>query len=154
MLYEVITEEMRKRIYAALEEAKQLGANIENGIAAGYCFGGAAVLEFARSGVSLKGFVTFHGGLTTPEGQDYSTAKGSFLILHGSADTSVTLDDFASLGKQIEAAGITHELISYSGAPHAFTVVITSYSIHYTKLYDIFIPSAVTSVQQCFQASG
>ncbi len=115
-------EEMRKRIYAALEEAKQLGANIENGIAAGYCFGGAAVLEFARSGVSLKGFVTFHGGLTTPEGQDYSTAKGSFLILHGSADTSVTLDDFASLGKQIEAAGITHELISYSGAPHAFTV--------------------------------
>ena len=36
----------------------------------GYCFGGAAVLEFARSGADLKGFATFHGGLKTPEGQD------------------------------------------------------------------------------------
>lgn len=115
-------EEMRKRIYGALEEAKKLGANVDNGVAIGYCFGGTAVLEFARSGVDLKGFVTFHGGLATPEGQDYAKAKGSYLIVHGSADTSVTLDDFAGLGKQLEAAGITHELISYSGAPHAFSV--------------------------------
>lgn len=115
-------EEMRKRMYRALEEAERLGATRDNGIAMGYCFGGAAVLEFARSGVGLKGFVTFHGGLSTPAGQDYSKAKGSYLILHGSADTSVSLDDLAGLGKELETAGIPHELISYSGAPHAFTV--------------------------------
>jgi PAS domain S-box-containing protein len=45
----------------------------------GYCFGGAAVLEFARSGVDAKGFVTFHGGLKTPEGQSYSDTKGKIL---------------------------------------------------------------------------
>lgn len=115
-------EEMRKRIYGALAEAEELGANVKNGVAIGYCFGGTAVLEFARSGADLKGFVTFHGGLTTPEGQNYSEAKGSYLVVHGSADTAVSLDDFAGLGKELEAAGITHELISYSGAPHAFSV--------------------------------
>jgi dienelactone hydrolase len=91
-------------------------------VAVGYCFGGAVVLELARSGADLQGFVTFHGGLATPEGQDYSSAKGKFLILHGSADTSITIDQFASLAKELEANHIEHEMITYSGAPHAFTV--------------------------------
>lgn len=113
---------MRARLYGALAAAKAQGLNLDQGVAMGYCFGGAAVLEFARSGAPLKGFVAFHGGLATPEGQDYKNAKGSYLILHGSADTSVTLDDFAALAKELEEAGLSHEMITYSGAPHAFTV--------------------------------
>jgi Dienelactone hydrolase family len=37
----------------------------------GYCFGGAAALELARSGEAkdIKGYVTFHGGLKTPQGE-------------------------------------------------------------------------------------
>jgi dienelactone hydrolase len=70
----------------------------------------------------MKGFVTFHGGLATPEGQDYSKAKGTFLILHGSADTNITMTDFANLAGELESNGIAHEMISYGGAPHAFTV--------------------------------
>ena len=27
------------------------------------------------------GFVSFHGGLTTPDGQDYAATRGSILIL-------------------------------------------------------------------------
>ena len=88
----------------------------------GYCFGGAAVLEQARSGADLKGFATFHGGLSTPEGQDYSKAKGKMLIMHGSADSNITLQDFADLATELEQQGVTHEMITYSGAPHAFTV--------------------------------
>ena len=113
---------MRKLLSGALDAAKAQGLNTDNAVAVGYCFGGAAVLELARSGADLKGFVTFHGGLATPEGQDYSSAKGKFLILHGSADSSVTLDDFAALAKALEANHVEHEMITYSGAPHAFTV--------------------------------
>jgi dienelactone hydrolase len=113
---------MRDLMNGALQEAKAQGADIRNAVAMGYCFGGAAVLEWARSGVDLKGFVTFHGGLATPEGQDYSLTKGQLLILHGTADTSVTMDDFAALAKALETKGISHEMITYSGAPHAFTV--------------------------------
>ena len=115
-------EKMRALLRAALETAKSKGANVHNAVAMGYCFGGAAVLEFARSGADLKGFVTFHGGLGTPEGQDYSKTKGKLLILHGTADTGITMDQFAKLAKDLENKGISHEMITYSGAPHGFTV--------------------------------
>lgn len=115
-------EKMRALLYGALEAAKAKGAATGNAVAAGYCFGGAAVLELARSGADLKGFVTFHGGLSTPAGQDYGKTKGRVLILHGTADTAVTMDDFARLAAALEEKGIQHEMITYSGAPHAFTV--------------------------------
>jgi dienelactone hydrolase len=120
-LYEV-REKMRALLHGALEAAKSKGADTQNAVAIGYCFGGTAVLEFARSGVDMKGFVTFHGGLETPKGQDYTQTRGKLLILHGSADTSVTMDQFANLAVELESKGIPHEMITYSGAPHAFTV--------------------------------
>jgi dienelactone hydrolase len=113
---------MRNLLNAALEKAKELGGNTTNAIAMGYCFGGAAVLEMARSGANMKGFATFHGGLTTPEGQDYSQVKGKLLVMHGTADTSVTMEHFADLAKQLETEKIDHEMVTYGGAPHAFTV--------------------------------
>lgn len=113
---------MRALIQGALDTAKKKGANLANAVAFGYCFGGAAVLELARSGADLKGFVTFHGGLKTPEGQDYSRAKGKYLIMHGSADTAITVDQFADLARELESAGLDHEMIIYGGAQHAFTV--------------------------------
>jgi dienelactone hydrolase len=115
-------KKMRALMHGALAAAKSKGANIDNSIAFGYCFGGAAVLELARSGADLKGFATFHGGLKTPEGQDYSNARGKFLIMHGTADRSISMDQFAGLAKELEAAGVDHEMITYGGAPHAFTV--------------------------------
>ena len=113
---------MRSLLNAGLEAAKAQGADSANAVAMGYCFGGAAVLELARSGADLKGFVSFHGGLSTPEGQDYAKTRGKLLILHGTADTSVTMQDFASLAAALEEKGVSHEMITYGGAPHAFTV--------------------------------
>ena len=113
---------LRALVNGALDAAKSKQANIGNTVVMGYCFGGAAVLEFARSGADMKGFATFHGGLSAPEGQDYSQAKWSYLIMHGSADTNITMQDFADLTSQLEMNGLDHEMITYGGAPHAFTV--------------------------------
>lgn len=115
-------EKMRRLLQGAMATAKGLKADVQNAVAMGYCFGGAAVLEYARSGADLKGFATFHGGLSTPEGQDYSATKGSLLIMHGTADTAITMEDFAKLAAELEHQGVPHEMITYSGAPHAFTV--------------------------------
>jgi len=115
-------EKMRALMKGALDAAKERGANVKNAVAVGYCFGGAAVLELARSGADLKGFATFHGGLQTPEGQNYARANGEILIMHGSADSAITMDQFSALAKELEAAGIAHEMITYGGAQHAFTV--------------------------------
>jgi dienelactone hydrolase len=113
---------LRTLMQEALKFAQSKGANIDKAVAVGYCFGGAAVLELARSAVDLQGFVTFHGGLSTPEGQNYSKTKGRLLIMHGSADTNITMDDFAELANELETFKIPHEMITYGGAPHAFTV--------------------------------
>lgn len=115
-------DEMRSLLNAGLGAAKAEGADSANAVAMGYCFGGAAVLELARSGADLKGFVSFHGGLTTPEGQDYAQTRGKLLVLHGTADTSVTMEHFATLATALEEKGVPHEMITYGGAPHAFTV--------------------------------
>ena len=115
-------EKMRALMKGALDTAKKRGARIENAVAVGYCFGGAAVLELARSGADLKGFATFHGGLKTPEGQNYAKTRGEILIMHGSADSNITMDQFSGLAKELESAGIAHEMITYGGAQHAFTV--------------------------------
>jgi len=115
-------EKMRALMNGALAAAKEKGANVDNVVVAGYCFGGAAVLELARSGADLKGFATFHGGLKTPKGQNYEKTRGEILIMHGTADSAITMDQFAALANELESAGVAHEMITYSGAPHAFTV--------------------------------
>jgi dienelactone hydrolase len=115
-------QKMRRLIQGALDTAKSRGANTANAVVMGYCFGGAAVLEYARSGADMKGFATFHGGLKTPDGQDYTKTKGKLLVLHGTADTAITMDQFAALANELEGLGVAHEMITYSGAPHAFTV--------------------------------
>jgi len=113
---------MRSLLDAGYATAKAQGANVNQAVGIGYCFGGTVMLEMARSGANLKGFAIFHGGLATPEGQDYKQTKGPILILHGSADASVSLTEFAGLIGELEKTNIKHEAITYSGAPHAFSV--------------------------------
>ncbi|NOI79120.1 dienelactone hydrolase family protein [Vibrio tubiashii] len=115
-------EKLRALMQGSLDFAASLGGNVENVVVMGYCFGGAAVLESARAGMNAKGFVTFHGGLSTPDGQSYSQTTAPILVLHGTADSAIPMSQFASLAEQLETANVKHEMITYSGAPHAFTV--------------------------------
>jgi dienelactone hydrolase len=115
-------ERMRALLRGGLRAAADLGADTDDAVAIGYCFGGTAILELARAGEPLKGFASFHGGLATPEGQDYSAVKAPLRVYHGTADRAVSMNDFAALAAQLESAGVPHEMVTYSGAPHAFTV--------------------------------
>lgn len=115
-------ETMRTRILGGLAEARKKYSG--DAVVMGYCFGGAATLELARSGKAsgIKGYATFHGGLSTPEGQSYPTDTPPLFIAHGGADTSITMDDVAALSKLLESTGVPYEIDVYSGAPHAFSV--------------------------------
>ena len=95
-------QKMRDLMLAAINEAGKLGADTDNAVIIGYCFGGAAALEMARSGTAMHGFVSFHGGLSTPQGQDYSQTQGEVLVLHGAADQMISMADFANLAAQLE----------------------------------------------------
>jgi dienelactone hydrolase len=113
---------MRQLIKGALDKAAELGANRQQTVVIGYCFGGAAALEMARSGEDLQGVVSFHGGLKTPPGQDYADSSTEILILHGAADKAISMQEFAKLSNQLEAFNVPNEMIAYGGADHAFTV--------------------------------
>ncbi|CAN0330761.1 unnamed protein product [Discosporangium mesarthrocarpum] len=115
-------ERMRALILGGLDEARKASGG--ETIVMGYCFGGAAVLELARSGKAgdVAGYATFHGGLTTPEGQSYPASTPPILVAHGGADAAISMDDVAALSKELEAAKVPYEIQVYSGAPHAFTV--------------------------------
>lgn len=115
-------KKMRILMQASIQQAKKLKLNTQNMVVMGYCFGGAAVLELARSGQKANGFVTFHGGLQTPEGQTYKNIKSKFIIYHGTADEMISMKDFADLADAFNENKIDHEMITYGNAPHAFTV--------------------------------
>ena len=115
-------QEFQARILAAVTAASK---NSTDGVAEflmGYCFGGAAVLEGARMGLDIDGFISFHGGLETPEGQDYTQTKAPVLLLHGSADPVSGMNSLAFALQQMQAAEISHAAEVYGGARHSFTV--------------------------------
>lgn len=88
----------------------------------GYCFGGGAALELARSGAPLKAVVTFHGSLNNPNPADAKNIKGKVLVLHGADDPFVKQDDVKSFMDEMRAAGVDWQLVQYSGAVHGFTM--------------------------------
>jgi dienelactone hydrolase len=112
---------MRKLMNGALSEAKKLGLNVKNASTVGYCFGGTSVLEWAKSGANLNGFVSFHGNLGPKENDSYKNTKSKIMVFHGTADKIVPMQEFADLATLLEKENIPHEMITYSGAPHAFT---------------------------------
>ena len=75
---------MRRRAIAGLEEAKKFSF-VDDGriVAIGYCFGGGVVLEMARSGADLKGAVSFHGNLDTPNLQTPKISRRRFWYCTG-----------------------------------------------------------------------
>jgi len=116
-------ERMRALLQAGIAQAQER-SDSEAMIVMGYCFGGAVTLEMARSDMAgqARGYATFHGGLSTPAGQSWDGDEPPLLVLHGGADTSITLEDVAGFASELEEAGNTYTVEIYSNAPHAFTV--------------------------------
>lgn len=89
--------------------------------AIGYCFGGTAVLELARSGANVRGVVSFHGGLDSPAPQDAKNIKAKVLVLHGADDPFSSSKDVAAFQEELRKAGVDYQIVLYGGAVHAFT---------------------------------
>ena len=115
-------EAFRSRLMGGIAAAADLPGAGGPVVMIGYCFGGAAVLEAARAGAGLDGFVSFHGGLDLPEGQDYSAVAAPVMLFHGSADPVSGMADLAALLDDLQAAGVTHDAQVFGAARHSFTV--------------------------------
>ncbi|PJZ24166.1 dienelactone hydrolase [Leptospira hartskeerlii] len=114
---------LRARGQAALDALKsQAGVDQKSLAILGYCFGGTAALELARSGAPLKGTISFHGGLSTPKSDDAKNIKGKVLALHGADDPFVKPDEVSAFQEEMRNAGVDWQFVSYGGAVHSFTI--------------------------------
>jgi dienelactone hydrolase len=89
--------------------------------AIGYCFGGAVVLEMARSGMDLAGVASFHGMLATADPAQPGAVKAKILVMVGADDPFIPADQVAQFKKEMDSAKADYKLISYPGAMHSFT---------------------------------
>ncbi len=113
---------LRRRMTAGLEVLQTNELTDPKQIAAiGYCFGGTAVIELARSGADIAGVVSFHGGLDSPRPEDGRNIKCKVLAMQGADDPFVTPKEMAAFEDEMRKARVDWELIKYGGAVHAFT---------------------------------
>ncbi|QWT23204.1 dienelactone hydrolase family protein [Subtercola sp. PAMC28395] len=89
----------------------------------GYCFGGSAALELARSGSAVSGVVSFHGRLDTRHPADEDDIRTRLLVLTGGNDPVVPDDSVVRFENELRSAKAPDwQLVTYSGAMHAFTM--------------------------------
>jgi dienelactone hydrolase len=114
---------MESRFNAAQQElSKQATVDPQHIGAVGYCFGGAVVLNMARTGDNLAAVAGFHAslGLNTPAPAP-GTVKAKVLILNGADDPFVKKEQYDALKKDFDAAKADYRIVTYPGAVHAFT---------------------------------
>ncbi len=113
---------MRERVLAALAALKAHPLADKGRVAAiGYCFGGTAILELARSGAELNGVVSFHGGLATQVPASAGGIKAKVLVLHGADDPSVPPAEVQAFQDEMRKSGADWQMVAYGGAVHTFT---------------------------------
>jgi dienelactone hydrolase len=120
--------ETRKRIVAAfdtmIQEAGKRGVGDTSRRAAiGYCFGGANVLDLARTGADVSAVVSMHGSLATPMPAKKGEVKAACLVVHGAADPIAPKAERDAFEKEMDAAGARWTMLTFGGIVHAFTDV-------------------------------
>jgi dienelactone hydrolase len=109
------------RMTAALDTARTLPNADKSRIAAiGFCFGGKAVLDLARSGAALSGVVPFHGIFDAPP-SGCTKMNTSVLVLHGWDDPLATPEQAVGLAAELTAHCDDWQMLAFGHTSHAFT---------------------------------
>ena len=111
----------RMRIGAAIAALRGHDASRDVPLASiGYCMGGQAALEAARSGEQLTLAASFHGILATARFADRPITP-RLLVCHGDADPLVPREQVLAFWQEMDAVGATWHFHSYAGVKHGFT---------------------------------
>jgi len=113
---------LQQRMKAALAAVKLMPWVDDSKIAAiGFCFGGLCSLDLARTGVDIKGVVSFHGLLLPPGNTQGNVIKAKILALHGNDDPLVPAEQVLAFEQEMTEAGADWQLHAYGHTMHGFT---------------------------------
>jgi dienelactone hydrolase len=114
--------QLRGRMTAALGALASHSAVDPDRLAAiGYCFGGAAAIELARTGGPLAAIAGFHAGVIPGTAQDDLAIRGKVLLCHGADDPAVPPSQIRTFVEGLSKAGVDWQLHLYGGVGHSFT---------------------------------
>ncbi|WP_206957336.1 dienelactone hydrolase family protein [Trinickia acidisoli] len=115
---------MRARIGKAFEQLKAAAADapIDSSrlAAIGFCFGGAAVLDLARSGSDVKAVVAFHGDLSTDDPALAANIKARVLAMNG-ADDAFTMPQVPAFTESMKRSPADWQFVEIGHVVHCFT---------------------------------
>jgi len=113
---------LQQRMKAALAAVKLMPWVDDSKIASiGFCFGGLCSLDLARTGVDIKGVVSFHGLLAAPDNTQGNSVKAKVLALHGRDDPLVPAEQVLAFEQEMTEAGADWQLHTYGNTMHGFT---------------------------------
>jgi dienelactone hydrolase len=79
-----------------------------------------AVLELGRINAEVKGVVSFHGSLETPEEFKAKHINPKILVLHGAEDPLIPQSEVLAFIDEMRSAQADWQIHIYGGAYHSF----------------------------------
>jgi dienelactone hydrolase len=116
---------LRKRLLAAFKITQQHPLIDHNKVAIiGHCFGGLCALDLARANPKgLKGAISVHGLLNSPQLDSHPKIDASILALHGWEDPFAKPTCVQEFAQEMTLAQADWQLHAYGHARHAFSFV-------------------------------
>ncbi len=115
---------MRARIRKAYEQLERQAAHAPIDLARlaaiGFCFGGTAVLDLARSGSDVRAVISFHGGLGTDDPALARNIQARVLAINGADDTA-TMPDVPAFTAEMRQSPADWQFVEIGHAVHCFT---------------------------------
>ena len=121
-IYKGNRKRFRARLNLGLKELQEIpGVDPERIAVIGYCFGGTGAIELARSGAAIRGAVSFHGGLDSPEPALGANIRAKVIAFHGADDPTVPPRDVEAFENEMREHKVDWQLVKFGNTVHSFT---------------------------------
>jgi carboxymethylenebutenolidase len=114
-------------VQAALKHLRQTPNSDAPVFVVGFCMGGSyTLLTGTDKAFNFAGLIPFYAGLSRARGGRGTVLENAGRITYpvmgffGGADTSIPESEVKQLDETLAKTGVSHELVTYPGAPHSF----------------------------------
>lgn len=154
--FDYMTHVQQIRFPTVLADIKAALAHLEHGrptFVVGFCFGGSLAVLSLTEDLGLTGAIGFYAGLS----RQFSGTSGRvldealkahtpFLGLFGGADQGIPVEQVHELDRNLDQAGVEHQIVIYEGAPHSF---FDRRAAQYAEASSDAWEKMLTFIQQC-----